>query len=224
MLTINDVFNNQSLNVFTDASIEGGVNGYIGAPGYVIVSGDTILESYCEIIADTTNNNSEIKAIKMGVFAALKYKNAFQTIRLFSDSQLCILGLRDRIFKWVNNVNEDNKLCGYNGEPIASQDVFLEIVNFIISNELPIQFYHQRGHINVLNQTDVSRAANTFKSVNGTAVDLELMKKLSYYNNMVDQMTRGKLAASNYALRDACTFNLVGRVDINRYHNLTHKI
>lgn len=222
MLNIEDIFNDNSLNIFTDASIqEIGHNQYIGAPGYVAVSGDNILESGYDVIANTTNNNSEIKAIKMGVFAAEKYKNAFQTIRLFSDSQLCILGLRERIFKWVQQVNQENKLCGYDGKPIASQDIFLEIANYIVFNNLSIQFFHQRGHINVLSQDAVMKAADTFHHVNNMEVSLDLMKKLSYYNNMVDEMTRSKLSINN-ALNEACIFNLVGKVDINGYYQLTH--
>lgn len=221
MIDVKDIFNKDSINIFTDASIlQIGRGQYIGAPGYVVIHEDDIIDSGVNVLANTTNNNSEIKAIRMGVFAATKYKD-YPIIRIFSDSQLCVFGLRDRIYKWVNNVDKDGNVCGYNGLPIANQDVFLEIANYIVENKLSIQFFHQRGHINIANFDSVIRARDDFNKFNGVDSSIELVKKLSYYNNMVDYMTRKELTLQKPCI-DACRFNVLNKIDIDGYYELTH--
>ena len=228
-MNINDIFNDKSINIFTDASIMKLPNGeYLGAPGFVVVYKDTVLESgYC-IIDNTTNNNSEIKAIRMGVNAALKYKNAciFPNIRIFSDSLLCINGLREWIYRWKANP-EGTMLVSSSGTAVANQDIFLEIANYIVMNNLEIEFFHQRGHISLANPSSVIAATDDFNKFNpGYNADIELVKQLSYYNNMVDEMTRSHLQAkyseSKYIFRDACRFNLINKVDLDKYYMLTH--
>ena len=64
----------------------------------------------------------------------IKYKNNYKYIRLFSDSQLCIFGLRQRIYSWINNIN-NGYICGYDGNPIKNQEIFIEIAYFIAQNK-----------------------------------------------------------------------------------------
>lgn len=226
-MNINDIFNDYSINVFTDASIMQLPNKeYLGAPGFVVVYNNGILETGCCIIDNTTNNNSEIKAIRMGVDAALKYKGTVPNIRLFSDSLLCIRGLREWIYRWKVNP-AGTALVSSSGTSVANQEVFLEIANYIVRNNLEIEFFHQRGHISLANPNSVIKAADDFNTFNpGCNADIELVKQLSFYNNMVDDMTRTHLQAkyseSQYIFRDACKFNLINRVDLGRFYDLTH--
>lgn len=226
-MNINDVFNEESINIFTDASIMNLLNNeYLGAPGYVVVHNNDVIESNCYIISGTTNNNSEIKATRMGVQAALKYKDTFQKIRLFSDSQSCVFGLRDWIYKWKSDPT-GTTLLSSSGTPVANQDIFLEIANYIVMNNLEIEFFHQRGHISIANTNSIIKATNDFNRFNpGHFASTELVKQLSYYNNMVDDMTRMHLQAkyfeSKYIYQDACRFNLINQIDMKKFRELTH--
>ena len=105
MIKLGNLVNEESLTIFTDASISPNRDGtYYGCPGFVAVDANGIIDSGYIVIDDTTSNNSEIKAIRMGVMAANKYKEKYKYIRLFSDSQLCIFGLRDRFYSWFDNI------------------------------------------------------------------------------------------------------------------------
>ena len=226
-MNINDIFNEESINIFTDASILKLPNGeYMGAPGCVVVHNDQILESSVFITDDTTNNNSEIKAIRLGVQAALKYKDHFPCIRLFSDSQICVFGLREWIYKWKTD-STGSTLLSTSGTPVANQEIFLEIANYIVLNNLEIELFHQRGHIALTNPDSFIKATDDFNKFNyNCGADIELVKKLSYYNNMVDEMTRSHLQAkyfeAQYVYQDACKFNLINQVDLSKFHELTH--
>lgn len=201
MITEYDVFSKDAINIFTDASILKLSNGkYIGCPGYVVVSKNDVLEADCYVTGDTTSNNSEIKAVRLGIFAAERYQN-YKYIRLFSDSQLCIFGLRDRIYNWMRKIH-DGKVCGYDGKPIKNQEVFLEIAYYIMRKNIRIEFFHQRGHISLASPQALKTAHDDFLRFNNVKdVSSDLIGRLSYYNNMVDSMTRSKL---NSGLLDIC--------------------
>lgn len=193
MITEQNVFSKDAINIFTDASILKLSNGeYLGCPGYVVINQDKVLESDCYVIENTTSNNSEIKAVRLGIFAAERYQD-YKYIRLFSDSQLCIFGLRDRIYKWMRSVR-DGKVCGYDGNPIKNQEVFLEIAYYVMRKNIRIEFFHQRGHISLASNQALQTAHDDFLRYNNVEdVSIDLVSRLSYYNNMVDQMTRQKL-------------------------------
>ena len=100
MISNNNIFTSDSLNIFTDASIKTLRNGErIGCAGAVLVFGElkdnNIIEKY-DIIRNTTNNNSEIKAVRLGVQQAIRNSLPYTKIRLFSDSQISIYGIRNR--------------------------------------------------------------------------------------------------------------------------------
>ena len=225
MITEEMVFSKDAINIFTDASILKLPQGkFLGCPGYAVVNQDTILEYGTQILGDTTSNNSEIKAVRMGVLAAARYQN-YKYIRLFSDSQLCIFGLRDRIYNWVKKI-QDGKLCGYDGNPIKNQEIFLEIAYLIVQNQIRVEFFHQRGHISLASGEALQKAKEAFIQFNNLQcdVDINLIAKLSYYNNMVDEFTRQELSKHNVIpMTDAYQFKYIP-FDINGYYNLTHNI
>lgn len=221
-----DVFAEDTLNIFTDASIrkiKGGET--LGCAGMLAVLGNGT-KSYerFQIIRNTTNNNSEIKAIRLGVEEAIRQKNYFKTIRLFSDSQISIFGIRDRIFKWQNR---GGSLCGYEGTPIKNQDIMLEIVHMIVDNNLKIEFYHQAGHVKVTDKDELLDAIHVFSSSNNirSMVSYEFMNTISQYNNYVDNASRNhlytideSLLANNQDLYiDPVYFMYNGQFDKDRY-------
>ena len=79
-----NIFNKDTLNIFTDASIttirKPGHNETIGCPGAYVIGGDKELDLQTQILRNSTNNNSEITAIFMGVLEAQKYRNYFGEI------------------------------------------------------------------------------------------------------------------------------------------------
>ena len=190
-----DIFTPDAINIFTDASILK-INSVetIGCAGCVLVFGELIdknIQEYYQIIRNTTSNNSEIKAIRLGIQNVLKYKNQYNKIRLFSDSQISIFGIRDRIFNWkyINGT-----YIGTEGTPIKNQNIFLEIVYTILENNLNIEFYHQKGHVTYTPRS-INDAMHVFIASNNIReyVDESFIKQISIFNNMVDNNSRNYL-------------------------------
>lgn len=200
MLHYSDIFNPDTLNIFTDASIKKIDNETLGCPGAVCVithnnghnEYNDILDMAYYIERYATNNSSEIKAISLGITKALQYRHRFKTINLFSDSRICIQGLREWIFNWVNCIN-NNMMCNSSGEPVANQNTFASIVHTILANDLKINFYHQKGHVSINSKNSVDKAMKVFYDVNRLDIGIELMVILSNYNNFVDKITGDNL-------------------------------
>lgn len=224
MIKKEDIFNEKSVNIFTDASIMQLESGeYVGCPGFVTTYNGEIINYGYDIHRNSTNNNAEIKAVRMGVFEATKYQDL--EVRLFSDSQICVFGLRDRIYKWVDRARND-MLIGYDKKPIKNQDIFTEIVNYIIMTGTRVQFYHQRGHMSTFKQVDLEKARDDFIKFNFIQddIDLECIEKMCYFNNYVDVNTRRYLNLNFYdgyvGMRDAVKFCYNSGIDIDYYKSL----
>lgn len=187
MIYKEDIFNNKSINVFTDASITKIGREFIGCAGMVLINDNNIYDKY-EIIRHTTNNNSEIKAIRMAVYELLKYKNSGKILRIFSDSQISIFGIRNRIFNWEEC---DAGILAGSAGVIKNQEIFLDILYTILNNKLHVEFYHQSGHVKY-NEKSLIDARKVFMASNGIReeVDLRAIKELAYYNNWVDVKSR----------------------------------
>jgi len=199
------MFNYNTLNIFTDASIKKMPDGEtIGCAGANVISGPNpivgIIEQDTRIIRGSTSNNSEIQAIKLGIQKALMYRNQYNVINLISDSKLCIYGLREWIFNWVRDSVNKNYLISSTNQAVANQEVILEIIYMILDNNLRINFYHQNGHVNIYNQTNLIEVKNTFISSNflSNDVDLELIKNISIANDDIDKLTRFILKNSHF--------------------------
>lgn len=197
-MKVNDIFNQDTLNIFVDASITKNNDSYIGCPGCVCVNTHPNYVSYIKdssynVIYESTNNNSEISAVLLGINKALLYRNNYKVINLFSDSKICIHGLKYWMFNWIENMTKD-KLYSSSGQLVSNQEIFLNIVNYIIKNNLYINLYHQKGHVTSSNES-IENAIRVFKETNYIKddVDKELIIQLSYYNNYVDLMTKNIL-------------------------------
>lgn len=218
-----DIFTPDAINIFTDASIKKLHSGEtIGCAGCILVFGELInrnIQEYYQIIRDTTSNNSEIKAVRLGIQNVLRYKNQYNKIRLFSDSQISIFGIRDRIFNWkyINGT-----YIGTEGTPIKNQDIFLEIVYTILENNLNIEFYHQKGHVDY-GPKSINNAMHVFIASNNIReyVDESFIKQISIFNNMVDNNSRNYLDNfnSNYEYLEPLHFKSV-LFNKNKYLNL----
>lgn len=227
-MNMTDIFNPNTLNIFCDASILKTSEETIGCPGCVCVEThpDTlsiIIDEAFYITRYSTNNDSELRAISLGIDKALQYRDRYQVINLFSDSKLCIHTLKYWIFNWVNNLR-NGKMINSSMKEVSNQNMIMTIINKIMFNELHINLYHQKGHVTSVSSS-VENAIRVFKETNyiNDDITIELMQALSYYNNYVDVLTKN-------VLNNLCTlYNPINfvpkRLDIlSKYKNLIDNI
>lgn len=235
-LDFRDVFNTGTLNIFTDASIKKYPeynNFTISAPGAIAVittqKGYTkVIDTIMTPIPFSTNNDGEISAIRLGIFLAQRYRAKFKKINLFSDSNICVQGLNDYIYKWYRNMRDDGMLISSSRKLVANQAIFKAIVNDIVSTNLQISIYHQRGHVYETHTID--KALNDFIMTNGIGASMELMNALSYYNNHIDIITKHLLQNVDPIqylqynnMVSGFINNQLDETIINRYKQLTRK-
>ena len=84
MIKYTDIFNDKTLNIFTDASVYKTQNETLGAPGYVAVIGENIVDERSIILRESTNNESELYAIFMAIQFALLNRDKVQVINIHS--------------------------------------------------------------------------------------------------------------------------------------------
>jgi len=188
-----------AVNTYTDASIvkdpEG--NGFITCAGFVTVFHGEIIDSGTQIVSEATNNYGEIMAIYMGIQSLLKFKDYDTFLNLFSDSRISVLGLREWIYSWVKNMHPETYiLVNSSGTEVMNQEVFCNIVNYIVQNNTHLSLYHQRGHQDPTNVKDMEVVRESFLSQNNVALPDDIIREICYYNNMVDEMTRNILLES----------------------------
>lgn len=191
MLKKINLFNKESVCIFTDASLykkDGIVYICSGACVYV---GDLLIDQTYEILPNHTIQQGELYAILLGVLEAVKYKDYFRYIRLFSDSLTSILALKERIFKWVCNKDSLGNLRGYDNNVISNQDYIMHIINTILMYNIRIELYHTKGHIKPYDNDDLLYAKEVFAKSNQIYqdIDLELIRAVTIGNNQVDRYT-----------------------------------
>lgn len=199
MLTKEMIFNDDTLNIFTDASITKLSDGEtIGCFGAILIHGkDQIpIELYSDHVGIrrySTNNDSELRGILLGVYMALRFRDSFKTINLFSDSMISIMGLKEWIFTWARNVDKNNGNMRASSGYVKNQELIERIIYTIINYNLYINLYHQHGHININKPSDIDKATKTFIRLNNVTPTKDLMTDLSIYNDRIDNLTRDTL-------------------------------
>ena len=181
------------MNIFTDASIIKTIYGEtIGCSGAICMEDNNTYKF--EISRDSTNNISEITAVKLAVELALQNRDRFDTINIWSDSQWSIYGLTKWIRSWTNNMQNYN-LMNSSGEIVKNQQIFLSIIRMIIHNNLKINFYHIKGHVNERDYKSINHAISVFSKSNNATISREKIFRAVSMNNMVDKTTRQILQA-----------------------------
>lgn len=197
------------INLFCDASID--TTRKIACGGCFITMQDSVgvheLGSRSILQTNATNNSSEILAIWIGVVEALRLRDLYPgaVFRLFSDSKISLYGCRDWIKNWIANIREDGTLMSSSGDPVKNQQRFIEIFNLIVENNLRIEFYHQRGHVND-GKISMNQARAQFIKANkvppeGLGLNIEY---LSHYNDMIDNLTRNYVKNYDNYLKNGC--------------------
>lgn len=206
MIHFNQIFNEKTLNIFTDASMRTIKNEVVGAPGYVAVIGNNIVYEDIRILRESTNSESELYAIYMAIQYALLNRDKVQVINIFSDSQFAVYGLREWIFSWVNNIRND-RLYNSSKKEVAHQTIFMSIIYTILQYNLQISFYHNRGHFT---ETKIDEFRKLFRKHNflNDDIDLNAARKIMICNNYIDGITRSKLYS---------TYNSPSKLEIPDY-------
>jgi ribonuclease HI len=187
--------NDNTLNIFSDASIIGKTGNFTGCYGVVAVVGDNIIDRTYRIVSYTTSNNSEIKGIRAAFDIAMRYKDIYKNINIFSDSLISVNGIRNYINKWI--IGADGMLYTGSKKKVANQEIFIESYRILKELELSssiIRIYHQPGHVNN-DYNSLVRASKSFKKINSIKgkIDLNFMRYICTWNNYVDNTSRSML-------------------------------
>ena len=189
-LTPKMIFNEDTINVFTDASME--PDNYHGCAGAVLVD-QFYKATYRDIVLKKSNTyRSELIAIKLGIIEGLK--TGRKNINIFSDSLLSINGLRKWVFNWQKR-SKDDILLTSEDKKVVNMDIIYDIIKMITKHDdRNINLFHQKGHIG---PKDTAKVMALFKRTNGYSIDRKMVAVLKQYNDMVDHCTRTNLKTRN---------------------------
>lgn len=201
-LKTNQIINGDTLNIFTDASISKlkNMDIVVGGAGSNFYIGDSFVGSDIRILFNTTNNESEITSILLGVMGAIQLRHDYSnisSINLFSDSKISVFGLREWIFSWIRSIRDD-VMYSSSGQPVANQKIILSIVNIIDKYDLYINIFHVRGHLDSGSQKNVTEFKKSFVRENKLDIDDYLVDFLIFGNSSIDNYTRSKLYDVEY--------------------------
>ncbi len=218
-------------NIFCDASMD--IYKRIGCAGIFLVSEDfkSPIDYYFIRQFNATNNSAEILAVYHAILMALYYRNRkdydFDRFRVFSDSKVCIYGLREWVYNWVNNQTPNGTLRRSDDTPVLNQYYFKEIVRLIIDNNLPVSFIHQKGHMNG-SKGALDRAEKFFINTNGyhpndIGADIRF---LNAYNSEVDIKSRELLhdSRNTHIQYESALTPLISSSEMSKFNALTHWI
>lgn len=211
------------MNIFTDASIMTSKYGEtIGCAGAVCYENNDICKY--KILRDCTNNISEITAIKLGIELAIENRyRRFETLNIYADSQWAIFGLTKWIRSWSRNTI-NGIMYNSSGTPVKNQEMFLSVIKLIVDNNLPVNFYHVKGHVDIHSFVSVANAANTFGKSNNTHINRSKIYDISEMNNLVDRTTRDLLKSEYIYDRKIIHRGFINPIisnkDLNTYYNL----
>lgn len=212
------------LNIFTDASITTTIYGEtIGCSGAICLENNNIAKY--EISRDSTNNISEISAVRLGILLALEMENLsmIDSINIWSDSQWSIFGLTKWIESWTKNAI-NYRLMNSSGQYVKNQQIFLSIIKLIIDNNLHVNFYHIKGHVDEKSIKSINHATSVFYKSNGIRISRDKIYNAVKMNNLVDNTTRKILdtwkTAEPIKLIRGVVNPIILKEDMIRYYNL----
>lgn len=191
MINYNQIFNDDTLNIFTDASMRMNDKENIGSPGYVAVIGNKIIDKKAIVFRETSNQFVEVYAILMAIQYIISNREKVKVINIFSDSQFAVYSLREWIFKWMNGMKND-RLYNSAGKLVAHQNIIMNIIYTIIEYNLDINIYHNRGHFK---KDQINEFIALFKKHNflNDSIDYKSASSIIYYNDIIDNYTRQTL-------------------------------
>lgn len=211
------------MSIFTDASIAKTIYGEtIGCAGAICEENNNICKF--ELQRDSTNNISELTAISLAIDIAIEYKNEYHAFDIYADSQWAIFGLTKWNRSWLDSIC-NNILISSSGQPVKNQHLFLSIMKKIVDNNLKINFYHVKGHVNPNDIDSVENAITVFGNSNKVLVfNKNRIVEVAIMNNMVDNKTRQLLKGVKNQPRVYLTRGFMNPIldkkDLITYYNL----
>jgi len=181
------VFTYDTLNIFTDASVDG----IFSAPGYIAYYGNEPCHALSKWLLNSTNNEGEVYAIKMALLYAANFPQV-KNINIFSDSLITVNGLNDWIKNWIKNVRS-GKMYSSSGMEVANQSIFLDCIKIITYYNINVRFYHVDGHKDCNNKRHVQKFMNDFQRDNHINLDMAFAMFLMKCNSDIDRFTRDQL-------------------------------
>lgn len=161
------------------------------------MSGDTIIDSDYRINSSKTSNYGEAQGVLLALGFAIKYKDQYPIINIFSDSQITIFNIRDRYMSWkYKKDNYYNKSTGV----VQNQSLFVEMMQLICQYDLHVNFFHMKGHVNQRKFDDVRKAADVFacsNRISSNKIDYAFIRYISNYNIIVDITSRSILSRTD---------------------------
>lgn len=223
------------LNIFTDASLITVNNITSTCAGFVstVDMNDSIIHNQTLILPNSTNNIGESTAILLGINYAANMHKAFDTVNLFSDSQWCIYSLMHWIHTWIRTIDANGIMYNSSGEPVKNQNIFENIINAVVFEDIHINLFHVRGHINPLIRKDLDKARSNFIVANKLSprgadkITDQTLSWMAKMNDSVDLMTRTNLQATPNLSAGTSPIILPFRFILNpsiigRFWELTH--
>lgn len=204
MLTSENFYDMNTINIFTDASLcKLDFVTYVCAGAIAIQGGNTnnvLCDDYRVMVG--TNNAGEATGILLATHLVYWLRQYYpnMTFNVFSDSKIALFGIRDWSNAWLNKaLSQPNRdFINAEGKPVANQEIYKKIMYFMSFYHLPINFYHIKGHVN--NTKDLQQLIHLFKASNGISINKRVAHTIAYMNNVIDNITRKKLHSTN--LRD----------------------
>ena len=140
------------LNIFCDASLRHRGEATDICYGSIAVNKDNIIDSIYRVNTDSTNNRGEAMALLAGLYLAIKYRNTYSVINIFSDSQVSIFNVRDRYIDW-RFVDGDYYIKS--GGVLSNQDVYTQILYTICEydsgSDITVKFTFDRMELLIKN-------------------------------------------------------------------------
>ena len=225
MNQLQNIIADDVLNIFCDAYIKTFPDGItIGCPGAVGYCGKKIICWNYDILPNTTNNNSEITAIYMAVIMAQWHSQFYREINIFSDSKICVYGVKHWYQSWFQNVGPDGTLYSSTGAPVANQEVFKDIIRYMVMNNVRVNIYHQKGHV-TSTAASLNAAMKVFEDSNKLHITPEQLRYICKGNDYIDLTTKDRLdrikTSFGYGIRPDRVFeSVINQEDLVKYTNL----
>lgn len=230
IISLDEIYYYPNLNIFSDASTRTiGRGNEAAAYAVAAVTGDNVIDTEIRIHSNTTSNAEELRGVKSAVAMGLKYRNMFSRINIFCDSLYAIDSLRKFPSIWEFNNSDHAYYAKSTGGQVKNMNTIAEALYMLedLRKTTEVNIYYIKGHVNTeSNDSKTYRrlniAARSFWEENFNDVrrfnihdrgiiDLNMIRYLCGYNNMVDSLSRGLLFRTNIfdnVYRDAVTFEL----------------
>ena len=184
-----------SVFIFTDGAITEGISS--GSAVYGIPVDDinkglglTKVRAWSKFHNSSTNNEAELTGIFVGIQHASK-EYPGKTLYVFSDSEYCVKSLTEWIFTWYKTytLNKRNgiiipSMMSKGGTPVKNAQLICLIINYIVTNDLYVQFINVKGHT----KNNVEEQIKYFEKANKCILTTEEAKFITKYNHIVDRV------------------------------------